>query len=147
MNFTKIANTRQSCRAYDAERAVEAEKIEAILESARLAPSACNGHITLRCATAMPQSRWQKLPKVSALTDLPFWPLYLWLFPKNRITLPPPSAQGLKIMTIAQSTLASLRHISLRKRRHRVLEVVFSVGWMMPESAKYVILTAQSALL
>lgn len=43
MNFTEIANNRQSCRNYDAERAVEQEKLDAILESARLAPSACNG--------------------------------------------------------------------------------------------------------
>ena len=43
MNFTEIANTRQSCRSYDAERGVEQEKLDTILESARLAPSACNG--------------------------------------------------------------------------------------------------------
>ena len=43
MNFTEIANNRQSCRNYDAERAVEPEKLDAILESARLSPSACNG--------------------------------------------------------------------------------------------------------
>ena len=43
MNFTQIANNRQSCRNYDAERAVEQEKLDAILESARLSPSACNG--------------------------------------------------------------------------------------------------------
>ncbi len=43
MNFTEIAETRQSCRSYDAARAVEQEKIERILASARLAPSACNG--------------------------------------------------------------------------------------------------------
>lgn len=43
MNFTEIANTRQSCRNYDPERAVEAEKLGAILASARLSPSACNG--------------------------------------------------------------------------------------------------------
>ena len=43
MNFTEIANTRQSCRSYDAERGVEQEKLDAILESARLSPSACNG--------------------------------------------------------------------------------------------------------
>ena len=50
MNFTQIANTRQSCRKYDAKREVEAEKLSAILESARLAPSACNGqpyHLTV----------------------------------------------------------------------------------------------------
>ena len=43
MNFTEIAKNRQSCRNYDAERAVEQEKLDAILESARLSPSACNG--------------------------------------------------------------------------------------------------------
>ena len=43
MNFTEIANNRQSCRNYYAERAVEQEKLNAILESARLSPSACNG--------------------------------------------------------------------------------------------------------
>jgi nitroreductase len=43
MDFTKIANARQSCRAYDEARIVEREKLNAILEAARLAPSACNG--------------------------------------------------------------------------------------------------------
>ena len=43
MNFYEIAQTRQSCRKYDPSRTVEDEKINAMLESARLAPSACNG--------------------------------------------------------------------------------------------------------
>ena len=43
MNFTEIANARQSCRAYDENRRVEEEKLAAVLEAARLAPSACNG--------------------------------------------------------------------------------------------------------
>lgn len=43
MNFTEIAQNRQSCRSYDAERSLEREKLDAILASARLAPSACNG--------------------------------------------------------------------------------------------------------
>ena len=43
MNFTEIANARQSCRAYDNTRPVETEKLNAILEAARLSPSACNG--------------------------------------------------------------------------------------------------------
>ena len=42
MNFTEIAQNRQSCRSYDASREVEQEKLNAILESARRAPSACN---------------------------------------------------------------------------------------------------------
>ena len=50
MNFYEIAQNRQSCRAYDPARPVEEEKLNAILETARLAPSACNGqpyHITV----------------------------------------------------------------------------------------------------
>ena len=50
MNFTEIAEKRQSCRSYDAERPVEEEKLHAILHAARLSPSACNGqpyHFTL----------------------------------------------------------------------------------------------------
>ncbi len=43
MNFNEIAKNRQSCRNYDPARAVEEEKIQAILEAAQLAPSACNG--------------------------------------------------------------------------------------------------------
>lgn len=43
MNFTEISKNRQSCRSYDVSREVEQEKLEAVLESARLAPSACNG--------------------------------------------------------------------------------------------------------
>ncbi len=50
MNFTEIAKERQSCRSYDPNRPVEPEKLAAVLEAARLAPSACNGqpyHITV----------------------------------------------------------------------------------------------------
>ena len=50
MNFMEIANARQSCRSYEEGRTVEQEKLAAILEAARLAPSACNGqpyHITV----------------------------------------------------------------------------------------------------
>ncbi len=50
MNFYEIAQNRQSCRSYDASRPVEEEKLNAILESVRLAPSACNGqpyHLTV----------------------------------------------------------------------------------------------------
>lgn len=43
MNFTEIAQARQSCRSYDESRSVEPEKLQAIMEATRLAPSACNG--------------------------------------------------------------------------------------------------------
>ena len=50
MDFLEIANTRQSCRSYDESRPVEQEKLDAVLEAVRLAPSACNGqpyHLTV----------------------------------------------------------------------------------------------------
>lgn len=50
MNFTDIATNRQSCRSYDAARQVEKEKLDAVINSARLAPSACNAqpyHLTV----------------------------------------------------------------------------------------------------
>ena len=43
MDFSEIVHKRQSCRSYDSARDVEPEKVTAILEAARLAPSACNG--------------------------------------------------------------------------------------------------------
>lgn len=43
MDFLKIAKARQSCRAYEEGKMVEQEKLDAILEASRLAPSACNG--------------------------------------------------------------------------------------------------------
>lgn len=42
MNFTELSKLRQSCRKYNPEKAVDEEKISAILEAANLAPSACN---------------------------------------------------------------------------------------------------------
>ena len=50
MDFLEIANARQSCRSYDESRPVEDARLAAVLEAARLAPSACNGqpyHITV----------------------------------------------------------------------------------------------------
>lgn len=50
MDFLTIAKTRQSCRSYDETRPVEEEKLQAVLEAVRLAPSACNGqpyHLTV----------------------------------------------------------------------------------------------------
>lgn len=43
MNFSEIANARQSCRSYNPNREVEKDKLDKILETARIAPSACNG--------------------------------------------------------------------------------------------------------
>ena len=42
VDFLQLVQARQSDRSYDKERPVEPEKLERILEAARLAPSACN---------------------------------------------------------------------------------------------------------
>ena len=42
MTFLDLAKKRESCRSYDSTREVEREKLSAILEAARLSPSACN---------------------------------------------------------------------------------------------------------
>lgn len=42
MDFLEFVSTRQSDRTFDPARPVEKEKIERIIETARLAPSACN---------------------------------------------------------------------------------------------------------
>lgn len=50
MDFQKLILMRESCRGYDEEKDVEAEKIHAVLDAVRLAPSACNGqpyHLTV----------------------------------------------------------------------------------------------------
>ncbi len=42
MEFSELVKTRESCRNYS-EKAVERDKLERVLSSALLAPSACNG--------------------------------------------------------------------------------------------------------
>ena len=44
-DFLQLVQARQSDRSYDKERPVEPEKLERVLEAARLAPSACNAQI------------------------------------------------------------------------------------------------------
>ena len=73
MNFTEIANNRYSCRRYDSKRPVEAEKLQAVLESAVLSPSACNGqpyHITVcRGEAAKQAARGTKHITMNAFVD------------------------------------------------------------------------------
>lgn len=45
MSFADLTRARYSCRAYE-DRPVEPEKLAAILEAGRIAPSACNNHST-----------------------------------------------------------------------------------------------------
>ena len=63
MNFSEIANNRYSCRNYNPDKAVEEEKLSAVLSSARLAPSACNGQPYM-----LTVSRGEKAKKVARAT-------------------------------------------------------------------------------
>lgn len=45
MPFAELSRARYSCRSYE-DRPVEADKLAAILEAGRIAPSACNKHPT-----------------------------------------------------------------------------------------------------
>lgn len=54
-DFLSLAKARYSCRKYDPARPVEQEKIDAVLDAVRLAPSACNGqpyHVTVTTGDA-----------------------------------------------------------------------------------------------
>ena len=57
MSFADLTRSRYSCRRYE-EREVEPEKLSAILEAGRIAPSACNNHPTrvLVCDSPRPVS-------------------------------------------------------------------------------------------
>ena len=86
MNFLDIAKVRQSCRAYDENRAVEKEKLDAVLEAARLAPSACNGqpyHLTVcqgeaakevaRATMGMGMNKFaDKAPVLIVISEMPY---------------------------------------------------------------------------
>lgn len=86
MDFLEIAQNRQSCRSYDAQREVEQEKLDAVLEAVRLAPSACNGqpyHITvfrgekakeaMKCVMMRGMNRFAKdAPVLIVLSEAPY---------------------------------------------------------------------------
>lgn len=86
MDFLQLANARQSCRSYDPSRPVEPEKLQAILEAARLAPSACNGqpyHITVckgqaatqaaKACTGMGMNKFAlQAPVVLVISEMPY---------------------------------------------------------------------------
>ena len=42
MEYTDLVRARYSCRAFDGSRAVEPEKLAAVVEAARVAPTAVN---------------------------------------------------------------------------------------------------------
>lgn len=56
MSFAELTLARYSCRRFE-DRAVEAEKLAAILEAGRLAPSACNNHPTRVIVCDTPEAR------------------------------------------------------------------------------------------
>ncbi|MBC8594126.1 nitroreductase family protein [Oscillospiraceae bacterium N12] len=65
MDFLQLAMSRQSDRTYDKERPVEPEKLERILETGRLAPSACNAQ-PWKMVVITDQELAQKVGKAAA---------------------------------------------------------------------------------
>ncbi len=56
MNFFEIASARQSCRSFDPNRKIEPEKLQKIIDTALLSPSACNSqpyHVTVFCGESV----------------------------------------------------------------------------------------------
>ncbi|OUP08668.1 nitroreductase family protein [Collinsella sp. An2] len=56
MSFTDLTRARYSCRSYE-KRAVEPEKLDAIIEAGRIAPSAHNNHPTRLVVCDTPELR------------------------------------------------------------------------------------------
>lgn len=56
MSFTELTRARYSCRSYE-DRAVEPEKLAAIIEAGRIAPSAHNNHPTRLIVCDTPEAR------------------------------------------------------------------------------------------
>jgi nitroreductase len=56
MSFAELTRTRFSCRKYE-DRAVEPEVLEAVIETGRIAPSACNNHPTRIIVCNSPETR------------------------------------------------------------------------------------------
>lgn len=70
--FKELAKKRESCRDYDPDREVEIEKIEACLETMKLAPSACNAqpyyYYLVRGDDAKNISKYFQLGKMNSFT-------------------------------------------------------------------------------
>ena len=132
MNFTQIAMTRQSCRSYDPSKDVEDEKLRAILESAILSPSACNGqpyHITV-CKGNKAREVSDHVTGLGMNKFAKDAPVMIVISEDDYIAT---AAFGSKVkkMITAQLILASCQLISPLKQQLRGLEHAFWAGLMM----------------
>ena len=59
-SFLQLAASRQSDRSYDVSRTVEPEKLDRILEAARLSPSACNAQPWKRISAGKNRGRAER---------------------------------------------------------------------------------------
>lgn len=145
MNFTEIAETRQSCRSYDPCRRVEEEKLDRILATARLSPSACNGQPYL-----ITVCRGDAAKKVAKATQgmginkfAPDAPIMLVISEMPYVST---AALGAKVIT-APSTSALWRHISPQKLPLKGLAPASSDGLTTPRSVKFAALMVLCVLL
>lgn len=89
MSFAELTRSRYSCRSYE-DRAIEPEKLSAILEAGRIAPSACNKHPSrvLVCDTDALREKAAKAAKHFAKDDSVFGaPVVLMVCEKGRHSL------------------------------------------------------------
>ena len=149
MNFTEIAQVRQSCRSYDPSREVESEKLERILESARLSPSACNGqpyHITVcKGETAKRVAKaTQGMGMNRFASDAPIL-LVISEKPYVKSAALGAKVKGNDYRSIDIGILSA--YITAEATAQGLSTSVYSVGSMTPSSERYAALTAPSASL
>ena len=118
MNFMEIALTRQSCRSFDPTRDIEAEKLAAVLEATRLAPSACNGqpyHLTV--------CRGRKAKEAAALT------MGMGL---NKFAAQAPVIVLISEMPYVKSAALGAK---LKKNDYRSMDIGIAVAYLTAEAA------------
>ena len=118
MNFLEIAHARQSCRSFDTTRDIEPEKLEAVLEAARLAPSACNGqpyHLTV--------CRGQKAEEAAALT---------MGMGMNKFASQAPVIVLISEMPYVKSAAAGAK---IKKNDYRSMDIGIAVAYLTVEAA------------
>ena len=118
MDFMEIALARQSCRSFDEGREIEQEKLEAVLEAVRLAPSACNGqpyHLTV--------CRGQKAKEAAALT---------MGMGMNKFAAQAPVIVLISEMPYVKSAAVGAK---LKKNDYRSMDIGIAVAYLTAEAA------------
>lgn len=165
MDFYQLVEERQSCRSYDSTREIPQEKLNRIIEAARLAPSACNSQpwrfitITNRtnrdkvadALTSMGMNKWasQATAFIVIVQESPNFTARLGGWIKNKhfplidcgiaashITLAA-TAEGLGSCILGWFDEKQLRNILQIPRSKRILMVI-SLGYPIDEHRQHI---------